>query len=34
MATEITRPGKNSLVIETPVMPAAGTVGLAMCTAN
>jgi dihydroorotate dehydrogenase (NAD+) catalytic subunit len=27
MATEITRPGKNSLVIETPVMPAAGTVG-------
>lgn len=27
MATEITRPGKNSLIIETPVMPAAGTVG-------
>lgn len=27
MATEITRPGKNSLVIETPVMPAAGTIG-------
>jgi len=27
MATEITRPGKNSLVLETPVMPAAGTIG-------
>jgi dihydroorotate dehydrogenase (NAD+) catalytic subunit len=27
MAVEITRPGKNSLVIECPVMPAAGTVG-------
>ncbi len=27
MATEITRPGKNSLIVESPVMPAAGTVG-------
>jgi dihydroorotate dehydrogenase (NAD+) catalytic subunit len=27
MAVEITRPGKNSLILETPVMPAAGTVG-------
>src|SRR5512145_1808442 len=27
MVVEITRPGKNSLVIETPVMPAAGTFG-------
>lgn len=27
MAFEITRPGKNSLVVETPVMPAAGTFG-------
>ena len=27
MAIEITRPGKNSLILETPVMPAAGTVG-------
>jgi dihydroorotate dehydrogenase (NAD+) catalytic subunit len=27
MAVEITRPGKNSLLLETPVMPAAGTVG-------
>ena len=27
MAIEITRPGKNSLIIETPVMPAAGTFG-------
>jgi dihydroorotate dehydrogenase (NAD+) catalytic subunit len=27
MATEITRPGKNSLVLESPVMPAAGTIG-------
>jgi dihydroorotate dehydrogenase len=27
MSIEITRPGKNSLIIETPVMPAAGTVG-------
>lgn len=25
MAIEITRPGKNSLILETPVMPAAGT---------
>jgi dihydroorotate dehydrogenase len=27
MAIEITRPGKNSLFVETPVMPAAGTFG-------
>ncbi|MFW5749001.1 MAG: HisA/HisF-related TIM barrel protein [Chloroflexota bacterium] len=27
MAVEITRPGKNSLILETPVMPAAGTFG-------
>ncbi|MBZ0289223.1 MAG: hypothetical protein K8I30_16505, partial [Anaerolineae bacterium] len=27
MAIEITRTGKNSLVLETPVMPAAGTIG-------
>lgn len=27
MAVEITRPGKNSLILESPVMPAAGTVG-------
>lgn len=27
MAIEITRPGKNSLILETPVMPAAGTFG-------
>lgn len=27
MATEITRPGKHSLIVDTPVMPAAGTVG-------
>lgn len=27
MAVRITRPGKNSLILETPVMPAAGTVG-------
>lgn len=27
MAMEITRPGKNSLIVESPVMPAAGTVG-------
>jgi dihydroorotate dehydrogenase (NAD+) catalytic subunit len=27
MVIEITRPGKNSLQLETPVMPAAGTVG-------
>ncbi|MBI5667750.1 MAG: dihydroorotate dehydrogenase [Chloroflexi bacterium] len=27
MATEITRPGKNSLIVDSPVMPAAGTVG-------
>ena len=27
MAIEITRPGKNSIIVSTPVMPAAGTVG-------
>lgn len=27
MAFEITRPGKNSLVVETPVMPSAGIFG-------
>jgi dihydroorotate dehydrogenase (NAD+) catalytic subunit len=27
MAVEITRPGKHSLILETPVMPAAGTFG-------
>lgn len=27
MAVEITRPGKNSLILETPVMPASGTFG-------
>ncbi len=27
MAIEITRPGKNSLILSTPVMPAAGTLG-------
>ncbi len=27
MSVEITRPGKNSLILETPVMPAAGTFG-------
>lgn len=29
MAVEITRPGKSSLLLSTPVMPAAGTVGFA-----
>ncbi|NJL58105.1 hypothetical protein HC928_25565 [bacterium] len=27
MTIEITRPGKNSLEVQTPVMPAAGTFG-------
>ena len=29
MAIEITRPGKTSLIVQTPVMPAAGTLGFA-----
>ena len=29
MAIEITRPGKYSLIVSTPVMPAAGTLGFA-----